>query len=117
MRAVTTRGVVAHVSEDGQGKHAAVLRNVGNLLDDLGDDTPVEVVAHGDGIWLCLADSPQADTTQSLIGRGVVFAACQNTLRGKDIGPERLAGGVVTVPAGIGELVRKQRDGWAYVRP
>lgn len=106
-----------HVDEDDEDKHAAALRNVSNLLDDLGEETEVEVVAHSGGIGLCLSDSPQADTVQTLIGRGVVIAACQNTLRGRGVDHERLAQGVVTVAAGIGELVRKQRDGWSYVRP
>lgn len=110
-------GVVVHVNEDDVARHAAALRNVGNLLDDLGDGTAVEIVAHSGGIGLCLSDSQQADMVQTLIGRGVVVAACENTLRGKDIGRDRLADGVVTVPAGIGELVRRQRAGWAYVRP
>ena len=94
-----------HVGEDDEDKHAAALRNASNLLDDLGEDTEVEVVAHSGGIGLCLSDSPQAETVQTLIVRGVVVAACENTLRGKGIEHERLAQGVVTVAAGIGELV------------
>lgn len=110
-------GVVVHLDESGDAKHQAVLRNVANLLDDLGEGTKVELVAHGAGIGLCLADSPQAEAVQGLIGRAVAVVACENTLRSQGIAPERLASGVLTVPAGIGELVRKQRQGWAYVRP
>lgn len=117
MGTVSAAGVVVHVDEAAEDKHAAVLRNVANLLDDLGGDTPVEIVAHGAGIGLCLPDSGQVDTVRELLRRGVVVAACENTLRTKGIELERLTPGVVTVPAGIGELVRKQRAGWSYVRP
>ncbi|MHB1596498.1 MAG: DsrE family protein [Streptosporangiaceae bacterium] len=110
-------GVVVHLDEEGGAKHQSVLRNVANLAADLGDQTAVELVAHGPGIGLCLADSPEAEDLQELIGRGVVAAACENTLKAKGIGRDRLAAGVVTVPSGIGELVRKQQQGWAYVRP
>lgn len=110
-------GVVVHLDEAGEEKHQAVLRNVGNLVADLGERTAVELVAHGPGIGLCLADSPQAPDLQELISRGVTVAACENTLDMKGIGRDRLAAGVVTVPSGIGELVRKQHRGWAYVRP
>lgn len=110
-------GVVVHVAEADHGKHAAVLRNVRNLLEDLGADTPVEVVVHGDGIGLCLSSSPHAEAVQGLIDAGVVVAACRNTLTGKQIDLDELNRGVTVVPAGIGELVRKQRAGWAYVRP
>jgi intracellular sulfur oxidation DsrE/DsrF family protein len=111
-------GAVVHLDEEGDAKHQAVLRNVGNLVADLGDCTAVELVAHGPGIGLCLTDSPQAEDLQGLIARGVVVvAACENTLEMKGIGHDRLAPGVVTVPSGIGELVLKQQQGWAYVRP
>lgn len=52
-----------------------------------------------------------------LISRGVMVAACENTLEANGIDRDRLAAGVVTVLSGIGELVRKQQEGWAYVRP
>lgn len=110
-------GVVVHLDEESEEKHQAVLRNVGNLVADLGELTAVELVAHGPGIGLCLAESPQAESLRELIGRGVVVAACENTLESKGIGPDQLAAGVLTVPSGIGELVRKQQQGWAYVRP
>lgn len=110
-------GVVVHLDEGGDDKHEAVLRNIAYLLDDLGGQLTVELVAQGPGIGVCLSDSPQADTVQALIGRGITVAACENTLRSKGIGIDRLAAGVVTVPAGIAELVRKQQLGWAYVRP
>jgi intracellular sulfur oxidation DsrE/DsrF family protein len=110
-------GVVVHLDEEGDTKQTSVMRNVSNLLDDLDGDTEVELVAHGPGIGLCLSDSPQAATLQGLIRRGVTVAACENTLRAQNIDRNRLAGGVVPVPAGMGELVRKQRHGWAYVRP
>ncbi|HET9079919.1 MAG TPA: DsrE family protein [Trebonia sp.] len=110
-------GVVVHLDEAGEAKHEAVTRNVANLLGDLGEGTEVELVAHGPGVALCLAGSPQAEAVGALIARGVVVAACENTLRAQGIAARRLVPGVVTVPSGVGELVRKQRQGWAYVRP
>ena len=110
-------GVVVHLDEGGDDKYRAVLRNVGNLVADLGEQARVELVAHGPGIGLCLTDSSFTEDLQDLIGQGVVVAACENTLEMKGIARERLAAGVVTVPSGMGELVRKQQKGWAYVRP
>lgn len=40
-------GVVVHLDEGEQAKHEAVVRNVGNLLDDLGDGLQMELVGHG----------------------------------------------------------------------
>lgn len=110
-------GVVVHLDEGGTDKHRAVLRNVSNLVTDLGDEVTVELVAHGPGVGVCLVDSSVAGEVQELIDRGVVVAACENTLEGNGVTNERLARGVVTVPSGVGELVRKQQSHWAYVRP
>lgn len=77
----------------------------------------VELVTHGPGIGLCLPGSASAEAVQALMARGVAVAACENTLRSQDMDRGRLAEGVVTVPSGIGELVRKQHQGWAYLRP
>lgn len=113
----TQDGAVVQVDEGGQQKHAAVLRNVGNLLDDFDGALTVELVAHGEGIELCLAEGPLAGTVQGLIARGVTVAACEHSLEASGIDRAQLVAGVVTVPAGIGEVVRRQQGGWAYVRP
>ncbi|MHB1931109.1 MAG: DsrE family protein [Acidimicrobiales bacterium] len=112
-----TTGVVVHLDEAEGAKQTAVLRNVGHLLDEMGPDLSVELVAHGPGIGVCLTDSPLLDTVTALMEREVTVVACENTMRMKDIPADRLITGVVTVPAGVAELVRKQQDGWAYVRP
>lgn len=117
MSADGERGVVVHLDEDGDDKYRAVLRNVANLVTDLGGQATVELVTHGPGIGVCLADSLLAEDLQDLIGRGVVAAACEHTIDARGIARERLAAGVVTVPSGMAELVRRQQKGWAYVRP
>lgn len=111
------RGVVVHIDEAGEVKQKAVLVNVSNLLEDLPDGSDVEIVAHGPGIDICLGDSPTADLVQALLAQRVVVAACGNTLARRAIDRGRVAPGVTIVPSGVGELVRKQWEGWAYLRP
>ncbi len=110
--------VVVHLDEPDAKKHEAVLRNVRNLLEDLGEDrSEVELVAHGLGLDLLTGDTGLGGQLAELAARGVVLAACENTLRERGIPRERLLAGVSLVPSGIGELVRRQREGWQYVRP
>ncbi len=110
--------VLIHVDEGDPAKHAAVLRNVANLLDDLGaDQTQIEIVAHGLGLDLLTNASGYAAQVGALHARGVMLAACHNTLRERQIDPVTLLPGVIIVPSGIGELVRRQQGGWLYVRP
>lgn len=97
--------------------HSRVLRNVANLLEDLGDaGVQVEVIAHGAGLDLLLATGQTGDAIASLQARGVTFLACENTLRGRELAPSDLVRDVRTVPSGVGALVRRQAEGWSYLR-
>lgn len=110
-------GVVIHLDEASEEKQASVLRNISHLLEEMGPGLRIELVVHGPGISVSLRDNSLGQTVLDLLGRGVVVAACENTLRQKDISRDNLLEGVVTVPAGIAELVIRQQQGWAYVRP
>ena len=110
-------GTVVHLDDADPAAHARVLRNVGNLLDALDDGSPIELVVHGPAIVAVVRGAGSAESLQSLLGRGVRVAACQNTMDREGIRAEDLAEGVTTVPSGIAQLVRRQREGWAYVRP
>lgn len=110
-------GVVVHLDEGDDAKQESVLRNITNMLVELGADTVVELVVHGAGLSAATAAGPHAGEVRALLDQGVTVAACANTMHAKGIGPEQLIDGVDIVPAGIAELVRRQREGWAYVRP
>jgi intracellular sulfur oxidation DsrE/DsrF family protein len=111
-------GVVVHLDEADPARQRLVLANVTNLLADLGDELgPVELVVHGPGLDAVLVGSDLAAPLADLVSQGVVLAACANTLRARGLAESDLLEGVRLVPAGVGELVRRQRQGWAYLRP
>ena len=110
--------VVFHLDEADGKKQEAVLRNINNLLNDLGpQQTKVELVAHGPGLDLLTNQTGLGERVQQLLGRGVIMAACHNTLQERNIPAERLLPGVTIIPSGIGEIVRREQEGWCYVRP
>ncbi|NUU06964.1 DsrE family protein [Leifsonia sp. C5G2] len=115
--AALTPGVVVHLDEADPAKHAAVLRNISNLIDALEPGTEIELVVHGPAIGLLLPGNPHTETVQAMQLRGLTIDACQNTLRSEHIAPERLIPDAVIVPSGIAHLVVRQREGWAYLRP
>ena len=97
--------------------HQRLVRHVANLLADLGaDGVAVEVVAHGAGLDLLLPDRDTADAVRGLQERGVAFLACENTLRSRDLEIGDLLADVGTVPSGVGAIVRRQSQGWSYLR-
>ena len=109
--------VVFHVDDPGRWAHA--LRNVSNLIDALnGEPWAIEVLANGEAVRFYVSDNAQTgvELMNTLAARGVVFAACNNALRASRIAPESLPGYVTLVPAGVLELARKQREGYAYIK-
>lgn len=110
---------VFHLDEGGRARAGLALTNIENLLADLGENSvEVELVANGEGI-LALLKSPNLHGAKvdALAGKGVRFVACANALRQMGLTKEALLDAVEVVPAGVVELVRKQAEGWAYIRP
>ncbi len=109
--------VVVHVNVADTGVQGAGLKNVANVLKSA-PDSQVEVVCHGAGIGLVeKSRTDHAEAVGSLIKQGVKFVACENTMRQRSIHKEDLVPGVGTVPSGAVEVIRKQRQGFAYFKP
>jgi intracellular sulfur oxidation DsrE/DsrF family protein len=43
--------------------------------------------------------------------------ACQNTMRSLKLSPQEMLPEIGYVPSGVVEVMRKQQQGWAYIRP
>ncbi len=77
----------------------------------------IEVVCHSSGLNLLIKDkSKVAAKVAELSSQGIVFAACNNTMRRMKIGKDALVPSAVVVPSAMVELVSKQEEGWAYVK-
>ena len=63
------------------------------------------------------AQPNHADVIQELAEQGVEFTVCQNSLNGLSISVESLPEYVKVVPVGVLELIEKQSDGFAYIKP
>ena len=111
--------VVFHLDEPSKGRADQVFRNIENMLADLGDNiVEVELVANGGGVKALVNDSDsRVDQIDPLAAKGVRFAACAHSLRQLGIAREALLESVEVVSSGVGELVKKQAAGWAYIRP
>lgn len=114
---IEATGVVLHLTDGDAAKQENVLRNIMNLLDEIEAGTQVELVVHGPGISAITEGSSMAETLTNLITSGTRISACANTLRAKSLSQTQLVKGVEVVPSGIAQLVKRQWQGWAYVRP
>lgn len=109
--------VVFHVDET--TKWELTLKNAANLLDQASDKTfCVEVLANGEAVLgYVLPQNPFAAAMQQLDAQGVLFAACNNSLNALKIDCGSLLPFVKVVPAGVLELVERQAEGYAYIKP
>jgi intracellular sulfur oxidation DsrE/DsrF family protein len=53
---------------------------------------------------------------KQLADGGVIFAACRNTMKRKNVAPDQLLPLAGTVDSGVAEVVRKQEAGWSYIK-
>lgn len=108
---------VFELTSDNPKQWTAVLNNVENLRKAL-PGTSVEVVAHGPGLQLLMREhnAEVAARMEDLAKQGVVFAACQNTMKRMNVSLDQLSPFAQTVDSGVAEIVRKQQAGWAYLR-
>jgi len=110
---------VFHLNEDADARIGMVLNNIQNLLDNLGaENTQVELVANGTGVNALLKANPlYAERVAQLHQAGVRFAACLHSMEQLKLKQTALLEGVQAVPSGVAELVWRQNEGWAYIRP
>lgn len=117
-----THKVVFEVTSDGAEKWLGALRNVENAQKSLGATAgEFVVVAHGKGLGLLLAknaaENPEMKTKlEKLHADGVLFAACENTMRRDKVEKKDLVEHATTVDSGVGEVIRKQGEGYSYIR-
>ncbi len=110
--------VVFQVSDNDPGKWGLALNNAHNVQADLGEDTvDMEIVAYGPGIAMLKGGSPMAQRVTAALKSGVKVVACENTMKAQKLTYADMLPDIGYVPAGVVELMQKQQQGYAYIRP
>lgn len=109
--------VIFHIDEIEKSK--LVLGNINNLIKDLGEENlEVELLANSEAVKLMLMDSNGfSEQLKNLKLKNVNFTACANSLHQMSLDKSLLFDFCVVVPSGVGELVIKQTNGYAYIKP
>lgn len=114
----TKNRIVIQVNEDNVKKWNEVLVNIHNIQIELGQkNVAIAVVAIGPGLGMLNAESLAANGVQDALAAGVEFVACGNSMKAQKIAKEDLIEGVKISVAGYVELMKRQQQGWAYLRP
>ncbi|MBO4300886.1 MAG: DsrE family protein [Desulfovibrio sp.] len=96
-----------------------VLANASNYFKAL-PDTPFHlvVVANGPAVTQFTTDNTECSALAApLLKRGLRILLCANALADNGINKDTLWPGCEVVPAGLVEIVRLQREGFAYIKP
>lgn len=108
--------VVIQFSDSDSLSQASVTGQVKNIR-TAWPNAEVELVCHGPGLELLVTSKSKASkAVADWSAQGVTFAACNNTMRRRNIKKEDLLPSVQIVPSAMIELVLKQEKGWAYVK-
>ncbi len=80
-------------------------------------DTKIEVVFHSSAVFAMLKDTGYFKTQiLDLHKKGIVFAVCNNSLKARNINPNRVMPEAGIVPLAMLEIVQKQEAGWSYIK-
>jgi intracellular sulfur oxidation DsrE/DsrF family protein len=110
--------MVIQVSDGDPAKWNLALNNARNAFSDLGkDNIQIEIVAYGPGIGMLKMDAVTASRVEEAIKSGISIVACENTLTAQKLDKEDMNDAISYVPAGVVQLMRRQQEGWAYIRP
>ncbi len=110
--------VVIQVSDADPAKWNLALNNARNVQTDLGKDkVDVEIVAYGPGLAMLKADSKVAPRLAQALDQNIGLMACENTMRNTKTTRADMYSGISYVDAGVVHIMKRQREGWSYVRP
>jgi intracellular sulfur oxidation DsrE/DsrF family protein len=110
--------IVLQVSDNDPAKWNLALNNARNAQDDLGkDNIDIEIVVYGPGIHMLRMEATTATRVTQAIKSGISIVACENTMTAQKINKADMHDAISYVPAGVIQLMKRQQQGWAYIRP
>ena len=116
--AAAKQRVIFQVSDNDPGKWNLALNNAKNVQTDLGkDNVQIEIVAYGPGLGMLKSDSRVADRLAGALDDSVGLIACENTMHNTKVTRDQMYGGIAYVMAGVTHIMKRQQEGWAYIRP
>ena len=96
---------------------SSTIGNIKNIQKAWPNHLHIEVVVHGKAINLLVKDKTYfASDITGLTKEGIVFSACENTMRKYKIAKADLLLEANMVPSGVVEVIMKQEQGWRYLK-
>jgi intracellular sulfur oxidation DsrE/DsrF family protein len=112
------QGVVVQVSDESETNWNQAINVVRNLQSAYGKDkVDVELVVFGNGAGLLKFDSPLAGRIDDILANSVQVVMCENSMKARKLTPADMHAKIGYVKAGVVEIIERQKQGWAVIRP
>ena len=108
--------VVIDYEVDSPQATESLIRRIINIKKYYQEQVNIEVTAYGAGIDLVLNNNGNFDQLSHLAESGVSFLACQNTMVRRGLSKENILNEADIVPSGLGHIIDRQLEGWAYLK-
>ena len=108
--------IVFQLTTDDTLAHKALMKQLNNIT-SVAPGTQIEVVCHGAGLDMLVSGKTIVeDKIKILADKGVVFNACEFSIKERKVDRSKIISVSGFVPAGIVEIVSKQEQGWSYIK-
>ena len=81
------------------------------------DNVDIELVAYGPGIAMLKADSLVGNRIEDAGKDGVRVVACDISMKNQKLVKDDMLRGIAYAPAGVVQIMERQKQGWSYIRP
>ena len=114
----TKAKLVLQVSDGEPAKWALALNNAKNVQAEIGaGKVDIEIVAYGPGIGMLKADALISNRVTETVQSGIRVVACENTMTVQKLTKADMHSAASYAPSGVVQIMTRQSEGWAYVRP
>jgi intracellular sulfur oxidation DsrE/DsrF family protein len=73
--------------------------------------------AYGPGLEMLKAESKMPDRLAGALDDSVGLIACENAMTITKVTKNDMYRGIAYVKAGVTHIMKRQKEGWAYIRP
>ena len=108
--------IVFQVTTDDTLAHKALMKQLSNIT-SVEPGVQIEVICHGPGLTLLQkSKSTQKEKISTFTQKGIAFKACAFSMSERNVPKEDIVEDASFVKAGIVYIVRRQREGWSYIK-
>lgn len=108
--------IIFQLTTDDTLAHKALMKQLTNIT-SVEPGVMIEVVCHGPGLSILQkSKSKVQDKIAHFTSKGVTFKACEFSMSERNVPREDILDEAGFVQAGIVHIVKKQKEGWNYIK-